>query len=68
MAELNADDFRASTLDYNQRVSVRYTMDMARHEYELSVFNKLHAGDRDNLEKRKKMMQEFKIKREDLDN
>lgn len=68
LAELNADDFRVSTLDYNNRVSVRYTMDMARHEYELSIFNKLHAGDKENLEKRKKMMQEFKIKREDLDN
>lgn len=43
-------------------------MDMAKAEYEKAIFNKLHAGDKDNLEKRKKMMSEFKIKREDLDN
>lgn len=68
LGELSPKEFGESTLNYKNRVSVRYTMDMARHEYEMSIFKKLHAGDKDSLEKRKKMMREFKIKREDLDN
>jgi len=53
-------------MDFSHRVSVRYTVESA--ERELEIFNKLLSSKKDYPEKRKLMMDNYKIKREDLDN
>lgn len=66
LGELDDDDMSETTLKEENRISVQYTMEDAARETE--VLKMLHAqGDR-YLKGRKKMMSEYKIDREDLDN
>ena len=54
-------------MDFNHRVSVQYTLKMAKEEAD-EIFNTLHGGSQKDLASRKEMMKHYKIKREDLDN
>ncbi len=53
-------------MDFSHRVSVRYTVESA--ERELEIFNKLLSSKKHYPDARKKMMNEYKIRREDIDN
>lgn len=66
VGELNADQLKNTSLDFNHRVSVQFTVDDV--ERELAIFNMTHGNSKIDSENRKKMMKEFKIRREDLDN
>ena len=66
MGELDGKELRQTTLDINHRISVQYTIEDV--EWELDIFNMTHGDSKTDLLRRKKMMKEYKIKREDLDN
>ena len=55
-----------TALDINNRVSIQYTVEDA--EREMEIFRKLHGNGKKDMEARKKMMSEYKIARDDLDN
>ena len=63
LGELNADELRDTTLDPNNRILIRMTMDDV--ERELEIFNTLHGNDDAG---RKLMMKHLSVSREDLDN
>ena len=66
LGEINGKDLFDTALDINHRVSIQYTLEDA--EKELEIFNMLNGPSKKDLEKRKKLMSEYKIKRDDLDN
>lgn len=66
LGELNGDQLFSTTLDINNRVSVQYTVDDV--ERELAIFELTHGNSKKSAENRKKMMKEYKINRDDLDN
>ena len=66
LGELNGDQLYSTTLNINNRVSVQYTVEDV--ERELEIFELTHGTSKKSAEGRKKMMKEYKIKREDLDN
>ena len=66
LGELNGDQLHDTTLDINNRISVQYTIDDV--ERELKIFAMTHGSSKQNMADRKRMMKEYKIKREDLDN
>lgn len=66
LGELDGDELFSTALDINNRVSVQYTMTSAKEE--LEVFKKVHGSSKKDLVSRKKMMSEYKINRDDLDN
>lgn len=66
LGEINSADLRKTTMDINNRISVRYTVEDV--ERELAIFKLTHGGSTENMADRKKLMQNYKIKREDLDN
>ena len=66
LGEINGKDLFDTALDINHRVSIQYTLEDAKKE--LETFNMLNGPGKKDLERRKKMMSEFKIKRDDLDN
>ena len=66
VGEINAEDLFKASLDINNRISVQYTMEDV--EKELEIFNIVHGPLKKDVEKRKKMMKEYKIRRDDLDN
>ena len=66
LGELNADEMFKTALDINNRVSIQYTIEDA--EKEIEIFRKLHGNGKNDMEARKKMMAEYKIARDDLDN
>ena len=66
LGELNGEELFKSTLDINNRVSIQYTVEDV--ERELGIFNITHGGSKSDAEKRKEMMKNYKINREDLDN
>ena len=66
LGELNADQMFKTALDINNRVSIQYTMEDA--EKEVEIFRKLHGNSKKDMDARKKMMAEYKIARDDLDN
>lgn len=66
LGELNANELHKTTLDINNRISIQYTIDDV--ERELDIFRMTHGNGKKDSERRKKMMREYKIKREDLDN
>lgn len=66
LGELNADDMFKTALDINNRVSIQYTVEDA--EREMEIFKKLHGNGKKEMEARKRMMAEYKIARDDLDN
>lgn len=66
LGELNSGDLHKTTLDLNNAVSIRYTVDDVKKE--LETFELTHGNSKAAAEGRKKMMKEYKINREDLDN
>lgn len=66
LGELEADEIRDTALAFDNRVSVQFTMEDV--EKELETFRILHSPSKPYLEKRKKMMSDYKIRMEDLDN
>jgi DNA gyrase/topoisomerase IV subunit B len=66
LGELNGDDLRKTTLDINHRISEQYTVDDV--ERELGIFELTHGKSKQAALDRKKLMREYKINREDLDN
>jgi DNA gyrase/topoisomerase IV subunit B len=66
LGELNSGDLHKTTLDLNTAVSIRYTVDDVKKE--LETFELTHGNSKAAAEGRKKMMKEYKINREDLDN
>lgn len=50
----------------NNRVSVQFTIEDV--ERELEIMNMIHGPSKKDLEKRKELMKNYKIKRDDLDN
>lgn len=66
LGELNGEDLFKVSLDINNRISVQYTIEDV--ERELEIFNMTHGSSKSDRQKRKQMMKNYKIKREDLDN
>ena len=66
LGEANSKQLWETTLNPNNRILIQLTMDDV--EKDLEIFEKLHGQSKQNLDDRKKMMSEYKIKREDLDN
>lgn len=66
LGEATSDQLWDTTLNPDTRILVQMTMEDV--ERDLAIMRKLHAQTKENLEERKKMMSEFKIKRDDLDN
>lgn len=63
LGELGARELKETTLDPNNRILIQLTVDDI--EKEIEKFRILHG---DSSEERKKLMEHFKINREDLDN
>ena len=66
LGELNSDQLYATTLDINNRVSVQFTVE--DFERELGIFETIHGSSKKDLEARKKLIKNYKIKRDELDN
>lgn len=66
LGELSGKQLRETTLDMNNRVSVQFTIEDV--ERELEIMNMIHGPSKKDLEKRKELMKNYKIKRDDLDN
>ena len=66
LGELNPEDMFSTALDINNRVSIQFTVEDAERETE--IFRKLHGDKAKDVAMRKKMMSEYKIARDDLDN
>ena len=66
LGELSGKQLRETTLDINNRVSVQFTIEDV--ERELEIMNMIHGPSKKDLEKRKELMKNYKIKRDDLDN
>ena len=66
LGEMSPEDLYNTTLDPNSRVLIQLTtQDLKR---ELKIFDKLHGTTKKDKLARKKMMEEFRINPEDLDN
>ena len=66
LGEANSKQLWDTTLNPDTRILIQLTMEDV--ERDLRIFEKLHGQSKQNLEDRKKMMSEFKINRDDLDN
>lgn len=66
LGEANSKQLWDTTLNPDTRILIQLTMEDV--EKDLKIFEKLHGQTKQNLEDRKKMMSEFKINRDDLDN
>jgi DNA gyrase/topoisomerase IV subunit B len=55
-----------TTLNPDNRILIQMTMDDC--ERDLKIFQKLHGTSKEDMDARKEMMSNYKIKREDLDN
>jgi DNA gyrase/topoisomerase IV subunit B len=66
LGEIDHEDLRRYAMDINNRTSVCYTMTSAKAELERMLV--LHSQNGDYPTKRHDMMQEYVIRREDLDN
>lgn len=66
LGELEPQEIFETTLSINNRTSAQFTMEDAKRE--LEIFNVLHSPSKIYREKRKKMMMDYKIRMEDLDN
>ena len=66
LGELKGSELKQTSLDINHRFSVQYTVDDI--ERELEIFNTNHGDSAKDVLNRKKMMAEYKINRDDLDN
>lgn len=66
IGELNAEDLWKASMDINHRLSIQFTVDDV--ERELGIFHMTHGGTPEDAANRKKMMKDYHIKRDDLDN
>jgi DNA gyrase subunit B len=66
LGELNANELYETTLDLNNAISVQYTIDDV--EKVLKTFELTHGASKKDAEGRKKLMKEYHINRDDLDN
>lgn len=66
LGEANSDQLWETTLNPDKRILIQLTMDDV--EKDLEVFRRLHGQTKKDLEDRKQMMSNYKIRREDLDN
>lgn len=66
LGEMDASEIWETSLNPNNRKLRRLTFDDAKSDY--TMLSKLHGQNKHSREARKKMMNEFKISREDLDN
>lgn len=66
LGEADSKQLEETTLDPNNRYLVQLTMD--DFDRDLNIFRKIHGHGKKNIEDRSKMMSNYKIKREDLDN
>ena len=66
LGEINGSDLKNTAMDINNRFSVKYTMDDA--DKEIAIFKKTQGSSKEDIIARKKMISEFKVSREDLDN
>ena len=66
LGEADADQIQETTLNSDNQILVQYTLSDV--EKTLEVFQKLQGQRKKDIEARKKMMKEYHIRREDLDN
>jgi len=66
LGEMSPEDLYNTTLDPNSRVLMQLTIDDLKRD--LKVFDKLHGTSKKDKIARKKMMEEFRINPDDLDN
>ena len=66
LGEANPEQLRETTLDPNNRILVQFTMDDCVKA--MKIFEKLQGNKAVDKAARKKMMSEYKIDRDDLDN
>lgn len=66
LGEMSPEDLYNTTLDPNSRVLYQLTINDLKKD--LKVFDKLHGTSTKDKLARKKMMEEFRIKQDDLDN
>lgn len=66
LGEADPDQIKETTLNTDNQILVQYTLEDA--EKTLEVFQKLQGQRKKDSEARKKMMKEYHIRREDLDN
>ena len=66
LGELKGEEIRQTTLDINKRISVQYTIEDAEKDYE--KFCTLFGQRKKDCNGRKKLMDDYRIKRQDLDN
>lgn len=66
LGEMDASEIWETSLNPNNRKLRRLTFDDTKSD--IAILKKLHGTGKHDLEARKKMMNEFKISREDLDN
>ena len=66
LGELNSKDLWETTMNPNKRILIQLTLEDVQKEVE--VFRILHGEGPDAINERKKLMKNFKIDREELDN
>jgi DNA gyrase/topoisomerase IV subunit B len=72
LGEINDSDLRKYSMDINNRVSVQYTMasleDDIKRAYENEIMNVVHSQSGSYPNKRKEMIRDYNIRRDDIDN
>ena len=66
LGEMNASELAKTVMDINTRMSIQFTVEDI--ERETAIFNKLLSDRKAYAEQRKRMMEEYVIDPEDLDN
>lgn len=66
LGEVNAKDLYSTALDMNNRISIKFTTEDA--EREMEIFRMVHGDSTNDLIKRKEMMMNYHLSRNDLDN
>ena len=66
LGEANPSQLKETTLDPNNRILVQFTMEDCKQA--MKIFDKLQGNKAADKAARKKMMSEYKINRDDLDN
>lgn len=66
LGEMDVADIKKTVIDINTRMSIQFTVDDVRNE--LEVFNKLLSDKKAYADRRKRMMEQYVIDPDDLDN
>lgn len=66
LGEMDVVDIKKTVIDINTRMSIQFTVDDVRNE--LEVFNKLLSDKKAYADRRKRMMEQYVIDPDDLDN